>query len=82
MIARPRPREKRGGGLDSESAIIWGLLFGSVGLGYFIYGRKQRRVIPLLAGLGLMVCPYFVPNAILLVLLCIVFMALPYFVRI
>ena len=68
--------------MGSESAILWGLLFGSVGLGYFIYGRKQRRVVPLLSGLGLMVCPYFVPGALLLVFLCIVFMALPYFVRI
>ena len=68
--------------MGSESAILWGVLFGSVGLGYFIYGRKQRRALPLLSGIGLIVCPYFVPNALLLVLICIVFMALPYFVRI
>ena len=68
--------------MGGESAILWGLLFGSVGLGYFIYGRKQRRAMPLLSGLCLMVCPYFVPNVLLLVLLCIVLMALPYFVRI
>ena len=66
--------------MGSESTILWGVLFGSVGLGYLIYGKKQRRVMPLLSGLCLMVCPYFVSGALLLVLLCIVLMALPYFV--
>ena len=68
--------------MGSESVILWGVLFGSVGLGYFIYGKRQGRVVPLLSGLCLMVCPYFVPGAVLLVLLCTVFMALPYFIRI
>ena len=31
----------------STSSILWGLLFGSIGLGFLIYGRKQRAVVPL-----------------------------------
>jgi hypothetical protein len=63
------------------SSLLWGLLFGSIGLGYLIYGRKQRAVVPLLCGLALMVFPYFVSNNILLVVIGVVLMAIPYFFR-
>ena len=58
------------------------MLFGSVGLGFFMYGRKQRVVVPLICGLVLMVFPYFIANTILLVAIGVALMALPYFVRI
>ena len=61
--------------------LLWGLLFGSIGLGYFIYGKKQRAVVPLVCGLGLMVFPYFVPNTILLVGIGALLTAIPYFLR-
>jgi hypothetical protein len=57
------------------------LFFGSIGLGFFIYGRKQRAVVPLLCGLALMVFPYFVSNVMLLVGIGVVLVAIPYFLR-
>lgn len=66
----------------NESWMLWGLLFGSIGLGFFVYGRKQRRVVPLVCGLALMIYPYFVSSTFLLVIVGIVLMAVPYFVRI
>jgi hypothetical protein len=57
------------------------LLFGSIGLGFFIYGRRQRAVVPLLCGLALIVFPYFIANNILLVAIGIGLMAIPYFLR-
>ena len=60
---------------------MWGMLFGSVGLGFFVYGKKQQRMIPLVAGIGLMVFPYFVTDPILIVVIGIALMALPYFYR-
>jgi hypothetical protein len=57
------------------------LFFGSIGLGFFIYGRKQKAVVPLLCGLMLMVFPYFVSNVMLLVGIGVVLMAIPYFLR-
>ena len=65
----------------SASSLFLGVLFGSVGLGFFIYGRKQRTVVPLLCGLALMVVPYFIPNALLLFAVGAVLVAVPYFVR-
>ena len=63
------------------AALLWGLLFGSIGLGFFIYGRKQRAVVPLICGLALMVFPYLVSNTILLVGIGAVLIAIPYFLR-
>ena len=64
------------------SILMWGLIFGSIGLGFFVYGKKQKAVIPLFSGIGLMVIPYFISNIFILVLSGIVLIALPYFIRI
>jgi hypothetical protein len=66
--------------LDTAS-LLWGLFFGSIGLGFFIYGRKQKTVVPLVCGLALMIFPYFVSNTILLVAVGAVLVAIPYFFR-
>jgi hypothetical protein len=63
------------------AVLLWGLLFGSIGLAYFIYGKKQRAVVPLVCGLGLMIFPYFVPNTMLLVGVGALLIAVPYFLR-
>jgi hypothetical protein len=71
-------RERR---ICIQAWLLWGLLFGSIGLGFFIYGRKQRAPIPLLCGIALMVFPYFVNNTLLLVAIGAVLIAVPYFFR-
>jgi len=58
-----------------------GLLFGSIGIGFLIYGRKQGAVVPLVCGLALMIVPYFVSDTILLITVGIMLIAIPYFVR-
>ena len=66
----------------STSWLLWGLLFGSVGLGFFLYGKKQQALVPLICGLALMVFPYFISNTFLLVAVGVALIAIPYFVRI
>jgi hypothetical protein len=63
------------------SSLLWSVLFGSVGLGFFVYGKKQRTIVPLICGLILMVSPYFVSDTLLLVVVGIALVAVPYFVR-
>ncbi len=65
----------------NTSTLMWGIIFGSIGLGFFIYGKKQRAVVPLLSGMALMIFPYFVSNIYVLIAVGIVLMALPYFIR-
>ncbi len=59
----------------------WGLLFGSFGLAFFVYGKKQRAIVPLVCGLALMIYPYFVSSTLPLVIIGVVLIAVPYFVR-
>jgi len=66
----------------SMAALLWGVVFGSVGLSFFVYGKKQHAVVPLVCGVGLMILPYFVSNLVLLIGIGVAFIALPYFLRI
>jgi hypothetical protein len=52
-----------------------------VGFGYFLYGRKQRSGVPLVCGMALMVIPYLISNAGLLLGVGVVLAAGPYFLR-
>jgi len=65
----------------TTAQLLWGVLFGSIGFGYFLYGKKQRAIVPFLCGLVLMAIPYFIPNAVLLALAGAAITAVPYFVR-
>jgi hypothetical protein len=65
----------------NESWLLWGLLFGSIGLGFFVYGKKQKAVVPMICGLALMIFPYFISNTIVLVAIGTTLIAVPYFVR-
>jgi len=65
----------------TPALLLWGLLFSSIGLGFFLYGRKQRAVVPLVCGLVLMIYPYFVPNVVGLVAIGVGVTAIPYFLR-
>jgi hypothetical protein len=50
-------------------------------LGYFLYGKKQRAIVPLLCGLTLMGIPYLIDSSTVLVVSGAVLAAIPYFVR-
>jgi len=60
---------------------MWGILFGSIGLGFFVYGKKQKAMMPFLSGLGLMVFPYFISNPYILFVTGLVFVALPFVIK-
>ncbi len=68
--------------MEGTSLLIWGMLFGAIGLGYFIYGKKQKAVVPLFVGVTLFIFPYFITNIYLLVAVGAGLVVLPYFVRI
>lgn len=55
------------------------LIWGSVGFGYFIYGKKQASWIPMTGGLLMMVASYFAGSALVMSLVCVGLMAAVYF---
>ena len=67
--------------MSGTAALVWGILFGAVGGGYFIYGRKQQAPMPMLCGFALMVFPYFVSSTLMVVLVGAGLMALPFLFR-
>ncbi len=65
----------------SASTLLWGVLFGSIGFGFLLYGWKQRAIVPLVCGLALMVLPYVVTGNVLLVVIGTALIGVPYFAR-
>ena len=65
----------------STALLLWGVVFSSIGLGYFVYGKRQRAPVPLVVGLALMTYPYFIGDPWLLVGVGTALTAVPYFVR-
>jgi hypothetical protein len=57
------------------------MIFGAFGIGFFVYGRKQKAVMPLFSGIALFVFPAFIPNIYLMIITGCVLMALPYYFR-
>lgn len=68
--------------MEGTAQLFWAMLFGAIGLGFFVYGKKQKAVVPLLTGIALFVFPYFMPNVYVLVIVGAILVVLPYFVRI
>ena len=62
----------------STASLLWGVLFGSAGLGLFVYGKKQRAVVPFACGLALIVLPYVISNVFLLVGVGVALAAIPF----
>ena len=53
-----------GGSAFSPAKIIAWLIFGAIGFGVFLYGKKERSFKPLIIGIALMGYPYFVNSTL------------------
>jgi hypothetical protein len=67
--------------LNNPTLLMWSILFGAFGAGYFMYGRRQRSPVPFVVGIALMVFPYFITNVYLVVLIGVGLIVTPYFIR-
>jgi len=57
--------------------LFLGLLFGAVGSGYVLYGKRQHNALFLIVGFALIVYPYFIASPILVVLVGLCLAAVP-----
>jgi hypothetical protein len=60
--------------------LLASLLWGSIGVGYCIYGKKQREVVPLIGGVAMIAISYLVSSALIMSLLSIALMAAVYLI--
>ena len=63
------------------ATLMWGMLFGCVGMGYIMYGRKQRNAIALVTGVALLGFSYFISKILLIILVGLILMAIPFFIK-
>jgi hypothetical protein len=61
--------------------LILTLIFSSVGLGYFLFGKRQQEYLFLFAGLALMVYPYMVSGTATVTVVGLVLSAGPFVAR-
>jgi hypothetical protein len=66
----------------NSTTLFLGLIFSSIGLGYFIYGKKQKMIVPFICGIALMIFPYFIENNLLISAIGLIFSLIPWFIRI
>ena len=61
--------------LFSASFLFASLIWGSIGMGYFIYGKKQQSWEAMGGGIVMMVASYFIGSAFVMSLACLGIMA-------
>ncbi len=65
--------------LDFDSSFLFAsLLWGSIGVGYWIYGKKQREMMPMIGGAAMVGVSYLVSSWLLMSLLCLALMIAVY----
>jgi hypothetical protein len=63
----------------STSFLFASLLWGSVGVGYFIYGKRQQSLSPMIGGIVMVMVSYFIGSALLMSLVCFGILGVVYF---
>jgi hypothetical protein len=48
----------------SPATLFASLIWGSIGFGFFIYGKKQSAFIPMIGGIALIAISYFIASAV------------------
>ncbi|MCH7392958.1 amino acid transport protein [Acinetobacter dispersus] len=65
----------------NATQLFLGVIFSSIGLGYFMYGKKQKMTVPLVCGLVLMLFTYFIDNTAMISIIGVALSIVPYFLR-
>ena len=64
------------------NSFVFGILAGAIGAGYFVYGKRQTKVVPMAAGVLLCIYPYFTDNLVLLLVIGVALLAAPFVIDI
>lgn len=67
--------------MPTPATLLWGMLFGAIGVGFFIYGKRQARIMPLMCGIALTVFPWFVSGALPTFVIGLALVAIPFVLR-
>jgi len=65
----------------NTTQFLLSFLFGTIGIGYLIYGRKQKKAIPFFVGIALSVYTYAISNTIAIIVIGVILMFIPKFIK-
>jgi len=63
----------------TATTLMLSVIFGSIGTGLFMFGRRQDSIPHIAAGIALIACPYMVTNWLVMTLLGVVLTVAPFF---
>lgn len=67
--------------MPGPATLFCGMLFGAIGAGYFVYGKRQAAIMPLICGIALIAYPWFITSVPWLIVIGLILMTVPFFVR-
>jgi hypothetical protein len=65
--------------MDLGTTLIFSMIFGTIGVGYFIYGKRQGKLTALWVGVALNVFPFLMSNVYEMVIIGIILTVIPWF---
>jgi predicted membrane protein len=68
--------------MPTPTLLFFAIVFSFIGLSFFMYGKRQKAIVPLVDGIALCIFPYFVQDVLLMLVIGAGLIAIPYFVRI
>ena len=68
--------------MPTPALLALNLLLGAFGLAYFVYGKKNGAIVPLICGVCLMIFPYFISGLVPLILVGLILILLPRFFQV
>lgn len=66
----------------TENVLIAGVITSAIGMGYFLYGKRQQSLVPWVCGLMLLIVPFLISDVTALLAVSALLAATPYFVRV
>jgi hypothetical protein len=66
--------------MPSATSLFFGIMAGAVGMAYFIYGKRQARAVPMVAGIVLSIYPYFTDSLLWLTAIGLALVAAPFLI--
>jgi hypothetical protein len=60
------------------TTFVIGIITGALGVAYIVYGRRQTKFVPLIAGVFLCAYPYFIDSLVWLCVIGALLLAAPF----
>lgn len=62
----------------TTSFILWNIFLGALGIAYLSYAKAQKKVVPMVGGIALLLVPYFTSNVYVYLLTLILVVGIAY----